>query len=102
MQTKFSSMSLGICALFILGCGSPAGMSGQTLKQSAKFDLPGPGGKRFDYLTIDGDDNYLFSTHLAAGQTYVLHLATNTVIATITGTPARPAIQDAPRMKKIY
>ncbi len=87
MQTKFSSMCLGICALSILGCGSPARMSGQTLKQSAKFDLPGPGGKRFDYLTIDEVDNYLFSTHLAAGQTYVIDLATNKVIATITDTP---------------
>ena len=40
--------------------------SGQTLKQVAKFDLPGPAGKRFDYLTIDPDDHYLISAHLAA------------------------------------
>src|ERR1700730_3626015 len=46
MQTSFSSMCVGICALFIFGCGFPTSMSGQTLKQSAKFDLPGPGGKR--------------------------------------------------------
>jgi len=32
---------------------------GQTLKEVAKFDLPGPAGKRFDYLTIDPDDHYL-------------------------------------------
>jgi len=32
------------------------------------LDLPGPGGKRFDYLTIDEDDHYLLSAHLAAGQ----------------------------------
>ena len=102
MQTKFSSMGLGICALFILGCGSPAGMSGQTLKQSAKFDLPGPGGKRFDYLTIDEDDNYLFSTHLAAGQTYVIDLATNKVVATITDTPGAEGVEYVPELKKFY
>jgi len=27
--------------------------SGPTLKKVAEFDLPGPPGKRFDYLTID-------------------------------------------------
>jgi len=43
--------------------------------RSRKFDLPGPGGKRFDYLTIDEDDHYLLSAHLAAGQTYVIDLA---------------------------
>ena len=102
MQTKFSSMSLGICALFILGCGSPAGMSGRTLKQSAKFDLPGPGGKRFDYLTIDEDDNYLFSTHLAAGQTYVIDLGTNKVVATIADTPGAEGVEYVPELKKFY
>jgi len=102
METKFSSMSLGICALFVLGCGTPANMSGQTLKQSAKFDLPGPGGKRFDYLTIDEDDNYLFSTHLAAGQTYVIDLATNKVIATITDTPGAEGVEYVPELKKFY
>jgi len=43
-----------------------AGVSGQTLKRITTFDLPGPGGKRFDYLTIDADDHYLISAHLAA------------------------------------
>src|SRR5256884_3997803 len=40
--------------------------SGPTLKKIAEFDLPGPGGKRFDYLTVDPDDHYLLSAHLAA------------------------------------
>src|SRR5258708_35315710 len=102
MHTKFSSMCLGTCALFVLGCGTPANMSGQTLKQSAKFDLPGPGGKRFDYLTIDEDDNYLFSTHLAAGQTYVIDLATNKVIATITDPPRAAGSDTCPELNKFY
>jgi hypothetical protein len=41
--------------------------SEQTLKGVSKFDLPGPAGKRFDYLTIDMDDRYLLSTHLGDG-----------------------------------
>jgi hypothetical protein len=59
----------------------------QTLKEVAKFDLPGPGGKRFDYLTIDDGDHYLISAHLAAEQTYVIDLRTNKVIATVADTP---------------
>ena len=102
MQTKVNSMCLGICALFVLGCGTPASMPGQTLRQSAKFDLPGPGGKRFDYLTIDEDDNYLFSTHLAAGQTYVIDLATNKVVATIADTPGAEGVEYVPELKKFY
>ena len=52
-----------------------------SLRKIAEFDLPGPPGKRFDYLTIDSDDHYLISAHLAAGQTYVIDLRTNKVVA---------------------
>ena len=48
-----------------------------TLGKMAEFELPGPPGKRFDYLTIDSEDHYLISAHLAAGQTYVIDLRTN-------------------------
>ena len=75
---------------------------GQTLRQIAKFDLPGPSGKRFDYLTIDNDDHYLLSAHLAAGQTYVIDLATNQVIATITDTPGVEGVEYVPEVKKFY
>lgn len=57
------------------------------LRKIAEFDLPGPSGKRFDYLTIDPDDHYLISAHLAAGQTYVIDLRTNKVVATVADTP---------------
>jgi DNA-binding beta-propeller fold protein YncE len=76
--------------------------SGQTLRQIAKFDLPGPGGKRFDYLTIDNDDHYLLSAHLAAGQTYVIDLATNKVVATVTDTPGAEGVEYVPELKKFY
>jgi DNA-binding beta-propeller fold protein YncE len=76
--------------------------SGQTLKVSAKFDLPGPPGKRFDYLTIDEDDHYLISAHLAAGQTYVIDLGTNKVVATIADTPGAEGVEYIPELKKFY
>jgi len=92
-------------AAFVLGsflsvCAS--GASGQTLKEITKFDLPGPGGKRFDYLTIDPDDHYLISAHLAADQTYVIDLATNKVVATIADTPGAEGVEYVPELKKFY
>src|SRR6201993_3108430 len=78
------------------------GAMGQTLKQIAKFDLPGPGGKRFDYLTIDEDDHYLISAHLAAGQTYVLYLDTNKVVATVADTPGAEGVEYVSELKKFY
>ena len=92
MRTKLFSLRFGGCVcLALAGTFSPNAQA-QTLKQIAKFDLPGPGGKRFDYLTIDEDDHYLLSTHLAAGQTYVIDLGTNKVVATITDTPGAEGV----------
>jgi DNA-binding beta-propeller fold protein YncE len=75
---------------------------GQTLKQIAKFDLPGPAGKRFDYLTIDEGDHYLLSAHLAAKQTYVIDLRTNRVVATVTDTPGAEGVEYVPGLGKFY
>jgi DNA-binding beta-propeller fold protein YncE len=76
--------------------------SGPTLKKVTEFDLPGPGGKRFDYLAIDTEDHYLFSAHLAAGQTYVIDLRTNQVVATVTDTPGVEGIEYVGELKKFY
>jgi DNA-binding beta-propeller fold protein YncE len=73
-----------------------------TLRKAAEFDLPGPGGKRFDYLTIDADDHYLLSTHLAADQTYVIDLRSNKVIATVSDTPGAEGVEYVPELKKFY
>jgi len=73
-----------------------------TLMKVAEFDLPGPAGKRFDYLTIDPDDHYLISAHLAAGQTYVIDLRTNKVVATVTDTPGAEGVEYVPEFKKFY
>jgi DNA-binding beta-propeller fold protein YncE len=73
-----------------------------TLRKIAEFDLPGPPGKRFDYLTIDSDDHYLISAHLAAGQTYVIDLRTNKVVATISDTPGAEGVEYVAQLKKLY
>jgi YVTN family beta-propeller protein len=102
MRTKLFSLRFSGCACLAFFSLFAPNAFGQTLKQVTKFDLPGPGGKRFDYLTIDEDDNYLFSTHLAAGQTYVIDLGTNKVIATITDTPGAEGVEYVPELKKFY
>ena len=73
-----------------------------TLKKVTEFDLPGPPGKRFDYLTIDPDDHYLLSAHLAAGQMYVIDLRTNKVVATVNDTPGAEGVEYVPELKKAY
>lgn len=74
----------------------------QSLKKIAEFDVPGPAGKRFDYLTIDPDDHYLISAHLAAGQTYIIDLRSNKVVATIADTPGVEGVEYVPEGKKVY
>lgn len=92
---------LGFIAL-IGALGLNAGSSAPTLRKITEFDLPGPPGKRFDYLTIDPEDHYLFSTHLAAGQTYVIDLRTNKVLATVTDTPGAEGLEYVAEFKKLY
>ncbi len=92
---------LGFVALVgALGVG--AGSPQPTLRKITEFDLPGPSGKRFDYLTIDPEDHYLFSAHLAAAQTYVVDLRTNKVLATIADTPGAEGLEYVAEFKKLY
>jgi DNA-binding beta-propeller fold protein YncE len=90
--------------VFILGFGTAgvARAAGPTLKKITAFDLPGPAGKRFDYLTIDEDDHYLISAHLAADQTYVIDVGTNKVVAVVTDTPGVEGVEYVPELKKFY
>jgi len=93
-----------LTAVLILGFGTTgvAQTAGRTLKKITAFDLPGPAGKRFDYLTIDQDDHYLISAHLAASQTYVIDLRTNKVVAVVTNTPGVEGVEYVPELKKFY
>ena len=79
--------TLALCTVTI------AALSAESLKQIASIDLPGPPGKRFDYLTIDYEDHYLLSAHLAAGLLYVIDTRTNKLVKAIPGVPG---------LKKVY
>src|SRR5689334_774664 len=76
--------------------------AGAPLRTIAEFDLPGPPGKRFDYLTIDEDDNYLLSAHLAAGLLHVIDLKTNAVVKTVRDVPGVEGVAYIPEGKKVY
>jgi YVTN family beta-propeller protein len=76
--------------------------SAAALRQIASIELPGPPGKRFDYLVIEHDDGWLFSAHLAANQTYVIDLKSNEVLHTIVDTPGVEGIEYVPDERKIY
>ena len=89
-------------AIFLFGGIYSAAPQGVTLNKIAEFGLPGPAGKRFDYLTIDPNEGYLISAHLAASQTYVIELKTDKVIATVTDTPGAEGVEYVPEMKKFY
>jgi len=75
---------------------------GMPLRKIAEFDLPGPPGKRFDYLTIDEDDNYLLSAHLAAGLLHVIDLKTNAVVKTVRDVPGVEGVAYIAEGKKVY
>jgi DNA-binding beta-propeller fold protein YncE len=95
------SLFLGLAVLVgALGHSAKPGTS--TLKKVAEFDLPGPRGKRFDYLTIAIVDHYLLSAHLAAKQIYVIDLRTNKIVATVKDTPGVEGIEYVPELKKAY
>ncbi len=89
-----------IAAAVLLAGVAPA--FGQTLKQIASFDLPGPAGKRFDYLTVDYEDHYLLSAHLGAGILYVIDLRTNKLVKAIPDVSGIEGVEYVPGLKKVY
>ena len=72
------------------------------LRQVGTIELPGPKGKRFDYLTIDSSRHLLFSTHLGAGLLYAVDLRTNKVIKTFEDLPGIEGVEIAPDVNKAY
>src|SRR5579863_9129376 len=85
-------------ALFLLASAALAA----ALKPIATIDLPGPKGKRFDYLTIDYADHYLLSAHLGAGILYVIDLRTNRLVKAIPDVPGVEGVVYAPDVHKVY
>jgi YVTN family beta-propeller protein len=78
------------------------GTAGAPLRKIAEFELPGPPGKRFDYLTIDEDDNYLLSAHLGAGLLHVMDLRTNAVVNTVRDVPGVEGVAYIHEGRKVY
>src|SRR5215471_6787227 len=79
-----------------------ASPASQLLKPAGYIDVPGPKGKRFDYLIIDASRNLLFSTHLGAGLLYAIDLGTNKVVKTFEDLPGIEGVEIAPDVKKAY
>ncbi len=96
-----AAVGSGVWAHFGRGGAEPAA-DHPSLRQIAEFDLPGPPGKRFDYLTIDHDDNYLLSAHLGAGLLHVIDLRTNAVVKTVPDVPGVEGVAYIAEGKKIY
>ena len=85
-----------------VGAQTHPGVHRDTLRQIATIDLPGPKGKRFDYLTIDHGDHYLLSAHLGAGILYVIDMKTNTLVRAIPGVPGIEGVVYVPELQRAY
>jgi len=72
------------------------------LKQIGTIDLPGPKGERFDYLTMDEEDQYLLSAHLGPGILYVIDVRTNRLVKAIPGVPGITGVEYVPGLRKVY
>ncbi len=95
-----------VCFGSFLGSGTQKTQAAKTasaaLHEVTSFELPGPRGKRFDYLTIDPDDGYLLSAHLGAGNLYVIDLKTNKVVASVSPVPGVEGVEYVPELKRAY
>jgi len=67
-----------------------------------KTALPGPKGQRFDYLTIDEDDQFLLSAHLGPGILYVIDMRTNKLVEAIPGLPRITGLEFVSGARKVY
>ncbi|HEV1993004.1 MAG TPA: YncE family protein [Candidatus Acidoferrum sp.] len=95
---KFFPASVSACLLAVAMCGALlAGVS--PLRKIAQVELPGPKGKRFDYVTVDPDDHFVIVAHMHGDQTYFVDTRTNQLAATITDTPG---VEYVPDQRKVY
>jgi DNA-binding beta-propeller fold protein YncE len=97
-DTTMSTVRRSLIAILVLAASLP----GQTLKQIATIDLPGPKGQRFDYLTTDDEDQFLLSAHLGPGILYVIDMKTNKVVKAIAGVPGITGLEFVPETRKVY
>ena len=97
-DTAMSTVRRSLVAILVLAASLP----GQTLKQIATIDLPGPKGQRFDYLSTDDEDQFLLSAHLGPGILYVIDMKTNKVVKAIPGVPGITGLEFVPETRKVY
>ena len=100
MEMKRAAGMVRLCVVAILFLA--ASSLGQTLKRAATMDLPGPKGQRFDYLTIDDEDQFLLSAHLGPGMLYVIDMRANRVVTAIPGVPGITGVEYVPVARKVY
>lgn len=98
---KFLAAALSLVAFVAFFRAIPVAAR-RLLKQITSVELPGPSGKRFDYLAIDPDDHYLFVAHLGAGNLYVLDLASLKILHTISPVPGVEGVTYVPELKRVY
>jgi len=96
--TAMSVAAKSLIALLLLAASLP----GQTLRQIATIELPGPKGQRFDYLTTDDEDHFLLSAHLGPGILYVIDMKTNKLVKAIPGVPGITGLEFVPETRKVY
>ena len=90
------------CLLLLGGLAEVGAANGAALKGAGEFALPGPVGKRFDYLTVEAGRNVLLSSHMSAGELYVIDLKTNAILGTVTGVPFVEGVECVPELDKVY
>jgi DNA-binding beta-propeller fold protein YncE len=87
-----------LIVVLLCGCFTEA----QTLRKVDSFDLPGPKGQRFDYLTMDDEDHWLLSAHLGPGILYVIDVRSNKLVKAIPGVPGITGLEYVPGLRKVY
>jgi DNA-binding beta-propeller fold protein YncE len=90
------------CQFLLVLLASICFTEAQTLRKVASFDLPGPKGQRFDYLTMDDEDHWLLSAHLGPGILYVISVRTNTLVKAVPGVPGITGLEYVPGLHKVY
>ncbi|HTV58589.1 MAG TPA: YncE family protein [Verrucomicrobiae bacterium] len=105
IMAKFAPRKLlAIAALIVFGLGAafPPPLAAKALKKIATIELPGPSGKAFGSLAIDSENHLLFCAHAGADSLYVVDLAGEKLLHTISGLPGVRGVAYAADSKKIY
>ena len=98
---KFFVTACVLCVLCPVSALAQTGGS-SPLRKLNSIELPGPKGKRFDYVTVDPDDHLIVVAHMYGNQTYFFDTHTNRVAAVIADTPGVEGVEYVPDGKKVY